>query len=92
MVAMVIGNIVRNAVQHGTGENVVCRLLDRELTVTNTGILPVRDLAHSPPRRFTTRPGGHGMGLYLVRRICERYRWTIKLENSADNVLATVVF
>jgi hypothetical protein len=92
MVAMVIGNIVRNAVQHGTGDSVVCRLLDRELTVTNTGALPIKDLSGLPPRRFTTRPGGHGMGLYLVRRICERYRWSIKLENSADSVLATVIF
>lgn len=92
MVAMVIGNIVRNAIQHGTGDSVVCRLLDRELTVSNAGTLPIKDLTQLPPRRFTTRAGGHGMGLYLVRRICERYRWEIKLENSADSVLATVIF
>jgi signal transduction histidine kinase len=92
MVAMVVGNVVRNAVQHGTGDSIVCRLLDHELTVSNAGALPQQDLEQSPPRRFTTRPGGHGMGLYLVRRICERYRWGIKLENSADSVLATITF
>ena len=32
------------------------------------------------------------MGLYLVRRICERYRWTIRLENKSDGVSATVAF
>jgi signal transduction histidine kinase len=92
MVAMVIGNIVRNALQHGTGSEVVCKLHGRELTVTNGGALPDVDLSRVPLRRFTTRQGGHGMGLYLVRRICERYRWAIRLENSAGGVLATVGF
>lgn len=92
MVAMVIGNIVRNALQHGTGTEVICKLRGRELTVANAGTLPDVDLSRAPLRRFTTRPGGHGMGLYLVRRICERYRWAIRLENAPGGVLATVGF
>jgi signal transduction histidine kinase len=91
MVAMTIGNLVRNAVQHGTGADVVCRCSGRELTVSNTGTLPADSLA-AAPRRFTTHPGGHGMGLYLVRRICERYGWVIRLENGAAGVVATVGF
>lgn len=92
MVAMVIGNLVRNALQHGTGSEVVCRLEGRELTVRNAGALPDVDLSRVPLRRFTTRPGGHGMGLYLVRRICERYRWAVRLENAGGGVVATVGF
>lgn len=96
MVAMVIGNIVRNALQHGTGDEIVCRLSDGKLTVANAGTLPGTlpdaDLAQTPARRFTTHPGGHGMGLYLVRRICERYRWGIELKNTSQGVLATVGF
>ena len=91
MVAMTIGNLVRNAVQHGTGTDIVCRCSGRELTVSNTGALPAGGLA-AVPRRFTTHPGGHGMGLYLVRRICERYGWLIRLENGAAGVVATVGF
>jgi signal transduction histidine kinase len=53
--------------------------------------LPTENLS-AAPRRFTTHPGGHGMGLYLVRRICERYGWEIKLENSARGVTARVGF
>lgn len=92
MVAMVMGNLVRNALQHGTGNEVVCTLRGRELTVSNAGALPEVDLSRVPLRRFSTRPGGHGMGLYLVRRICERYRWAVRLENSPEGVLATVGF
>lgn len=92
MVAMVIGNLVRNALQHGAGGEVVCRLHGRELTVANSGVLPEADLVRAQQRRFTTHPSGHGMGLYLVRRICERYRWSIRLENTGGGVLATVAF
>lgn len=92
MVAMLIGNIVRNAVQHGTGSNVHCEMRARELSVTNSGALPDSGLGHSASKRFTTHPRGHGMGLYLVRRICERYRWPIQLENTPDGVMARVGF
>jgi signal transduction histidine kinase len=91
MVAMTIGNLVRNAVQHGTGGEVLCRSHGHELLVTNAGTLPTENLT-STPRRFTTHPGGHGMGLYLVRRICERYGWEIRLENSPRGVTARVGF
>jgi signal transduction histidine kinase len=91
MVAMTIGNLVRNAVQHGTGGEVLCRSHGHELLVTNAGALPTENLT-SAPRRFTTHPGGHGMGLYLVRRICERYGWNISLENGPRGVTARVGF
>lgn len=92
MVAMLIGNILRNALQHGTASEVHCQLLGRELCVANAGVLPETDLVQSTARRFTTHPRGHGMGLYLVRRICERYRWRVRLENTSRGVLATVGF
>jgi signal transduction histidine kinase len=91
MVAMTIGNLVRNAVQHGTGGEVLCRSHGHELMVTNAGTLPTASLS-TAARRFTTHPGGHGMGLYLVRRICERYGWNISLENGPAGVTARVGF
>jgi signal transduction histidine kinase len=91
MVAMTVGNLVRNAVQHGAGADIVCRTRGPLLIVSNAGALPADD-PFEAPRRFTTHPSGHGMGLYLVRRICERYGWSIRLENSAEGVRATVGF
>jgi signal transduction histidine kinase len=91
MVAMTLGNLVRNAVQHGTGGDILCRASGRELEVRNAGALPAGQLENIPPR-FTSHPGGHGMGLYLVRRICERYGWAIRLENAGGGVTATLAF
>lgn len=92
MVAMVSGNLVRNAVQHGTGNRVDCHLNGRELTVSNIGQLDARDAERIFERSFTTSPGGHGMGLYLARRICQRYGWEIALEQVAERVVARVRF
>jgi len=91
MVVMAISNLIRNAIQHGTGDRVLCRLAGSTLTIENAGTLPSDSLA-ATPRRFTTHPAGHGMGLYLVRRICERYGWEIQLENIDPGVRATLRF
>jgi signal transduction histidine kinase len=91
MVVMAISNLVRNAIQHGTGDRVFCQLVGATLTVENQGTLPVDSLA-ATSRRFTTHPAGHGMGLYLLRRICERYGWGLQLENMGANVRATLRF
>ena len=90
MVAMVIGNLVRNALQHGTGDEVAVPLARPRTGGDATRARCRRRISRAAPRRFTTHPGGHGMGLYLVRRICERYRWAIRLENTAGGVIATV--
>jgi signal transduction histidine kinase len=91
MVVMAISNLVRNAIQHGANNRVLCRLNGVTLIIENAGTLPSHPIA-STPRRFTTHPAGHGMGLYLVRRLCERYGWTLQLENAGDGVRATLSF
>ena len=92
MVAMVIGNLVRNAVQHGNGEGVECQLNGRELSVSNSGRIDTRDAQRVFERSFTTSPGGHGMGLYLAQRICQRYGWEIGLAQVGERVIAKVRF
>jgi signal transduction histidine kinase len=92
MVAMVIGNIVRNAVQHGDGAAVTVGLHERTLTVSNTGQIPANNLPHLFEPRFTTRAGGHGMGLYIARRICERYGWLLHINSQGHTTAASVTF
>ncbi len=92
MVAMVIGNLVRNALLHGTGDTVTCRLEGRSLQVANAGAIAAADLPHLFERNFTTRPGGHGMGLYIAERICARYGWDIRLVSYGEQTVATISF
>lgn len=92
MAAMVIGNIVRNAVQHGENKTISVVMRDRSLIVINTGSISQADLPHVFEPRFTTRSGGHGMGLYIAHRICERYGWEISIGSSGNAITATLSF
>jgi len=92
MVAMVIGNLIRNALQHSGGHGVRCRLSTGCFTVSNHGHIAEAQLQQLFTRGYTTRTGGHGMGLYLARRICMRYGWQITLHNTASEVEARVQF
>jgi signal transduction histidine kinase len=90
MVAMVIGNIVRNALQHGNDNEVHCRLQARTLTVENSGGVDSTASQRLFQRNFSTRPGGTGMGLYLARRICDRYGWQLNLTSDVNHTRVSV--
>lgn len=92
MIAMVIGNLIRNALQNSGGKGAHCRLTQESFSVSNRGHIPDQQLAQLFTRGYTTRTGGHGMGLYLARRICDRYGWQISLRNEDDEVTAQVLF
>jgi signal transduction histidine kinase len=92
MVAMVIGNVVRNALQHGSGSTVEISLIDRSLTVRNSGGINDTDLPRVFDMRFTTRTGGHGMGLYIARRICDRFQWKLDIASNPNSTQAVVTF
>lgn len=92
MVTMVVSNVIRNALQHSEGQPVQCVLNGSELSVTNHGQIEAQQLEHIFKRGYTTRSGGHGMGLYLAKRICDRYGWTITVTNQSNRVDAHISF
>ena len=60
MVAMTIGNLVRNAVQHGTGRRGACRSEGHELVVTNSGTLPTATCRCASALHYAPRRPRHG--------------------------------
>jgi signal transduction histidine kinase len=80
---MVIGNLLRNAFAY-TDRGKIRVLLDGgSLTVTDTGIgIDAKDLPRVFERYYhSQRSHGAGIGLSLVKRICERYGWTITIDS-----------
>jgi signal transduction histidine kinase len=43
-------------------------------------------------RNFSLRPGGHGLGLHLTKRICDHFGWSLGLESTATGTVARVTF
>lgn len=82
----VIGNLVRNAIHHTRdGEILLCLQPGGFiLSDTGSGIPPEEtDKVFQPFfRGVGSEYEGLGLGLSLVRRICEREHWTVSLENN----------
>ena len=86
LLAIVLRNLVSNAVEHGTGD-VKVRLGDRAVTVENA----VSQGSEFLGRRFAKRQGspGLGIGLSIVDLICERLH--IAVDRTAGENRATTV-
>lgn len=81
LVLAVINNLLRNAIEHGEHNPVTVRLSDRGLVVADTGKgIPADEIAHvfaHGTRGFDSR--GQGIGLSIVKRICDRLSWRIEV-------------
>lgn len=82
---IVFGNLLRNALRHG-GDTVRVTLADGVLSVADNGRGMSREqLQHAFDRGYRSGPGaGLGLGLYLVKRVADRYGWPLRLTSRED--------
>ena len=84
MVLSVVNNLLRNAIEHGNGSHIDVRLDATGLSIRDhgAGIAPAA-LSRLFDRRFKGEHSrGQGLGLYLVKRISERFGWRVEVESS----------
>ena len=86
VVAVLIGNLLRNAVGFTDSGHVHVTIDDGEVTIEDTGIGMAAEelkLIFQPFFRAQHgRRGGHGVGLAIVKRLSDRYRWPIEYEST----------
>jgi len=87
IVRIAVSNLLRNAIEHTEAGTVEIALEGGTITVTDSGsgFDPVevarryRDsLRDAAPAR------GQGLGLFLIRRICDRFGWRLAIESSGQ--------
>lgn len=95
MFAIVVANLVHNAIVHTRRGTVAIALSDQRLVVDDTGAGIDKaeiDLVFERYHRGAESPGA-GIGLSLVKRICDRHGWRIALDGRpAGGTRATLEF
>lgn len=79
VLAIILGNLVRNAAQHSTTGPIECTLSSGSITVSNA--------ADSDAETATQ---GFGVGLEIVRRICDHVGWELDLTEHRNQIHARV--
>jgi signal transduction histidine kinase len=88
MVRIVIGNLLRNAAENSY-EGAISVVLQADcLTVRDCGtgfdtVSAARRYSQSL-RNSTKLGGGQGLGLFLTRRICERFGWSLSIDSTVS--------
>jgi signal transduction histidine kinase len=78
LLRVVLANLLRNALSHTSRGAVHIRLDVHGIRIEDTGTgIPREQIKRVFDRFYTGTAGGSGIGLSLVKRICQRYGWKI---------------
>ena len=94
MFAMVLANLVHNAVVHTGDGRIEVVITPALMSVSDSGIgIRDADIGRVFQRYYRgSGSGGTGIGLSLVKRICDRYGWQIELDSTAEGTTARLRF
>jgi signal transduction histidine kinase len=95
LVDILVSNLVRNAFSYTDAGSVTIHQDSRSLVISDTGRgIPADAIDQAFVRHFRDMAStGAGIGLSLVKRICDRYGWQVRLESGErQGTTVTVVF
>lgn len=91
VVSVTLGNLIGNAVRYTTSGEVRITIGNGRAVVEDTGPgIPAAELEHVFERHYRGRNisgKGAGLGLAIVRRLCELYGWSIHFSNRENGGL-----
>lgn len=83
LVQITLSNLLRNAIEHSEQGHISIELRSDGIRIADTGEgIPADKLSQVFDRTYSTKPGGTGLGLNLVRRICDRFHWQIVIDST----------
>ena len=85
-VGIVLGNLLRNACNYTPDGKVVVSIDGQGVSIRDTGKgieQEALERVQQPFERGTDVGSGYGLGLDIVRRLCERYHWDLSIQSVA---------
>lgn len=83
-IGIVLGNLIRNACNYTQAGKVLIQINKNSVVVSDTGLgMSSTELtqAQQPFERLNANTQGYGLGLDIVKRLCERYGWQLSLNS-----------
>ncbi|MEE4262014.1 MAG: HAMP domain-containing sensor histidine kinase [Desulfobacteraceae bacterium] len=82
---IMLTNLIRNAIQYTSSGKICVNVMNDRISVSDTGIGMHSDDLKSVTRSYLTvdRYQGYGLGLSIVKRLCERLGWRLKIESKS---------
>ena len=82
LLRVVLANLIRNAYSYIEKGHVQVTLDEAYVEIEDTGVgISQPNLERVFEPYYSAQPGGEGIGLSLVRRICQRYDWSIEIDS-----------
>ena len=80
-------NLIRNAIQHTSSGKISVIVKNDRVMVSDTGAgIKADDLKHvTQPHVRGDRSDGFGLGLSIVKRLCDRLGWNLKIESTVGH-------
>lgn len=94
---IVVGNLLRNAAENSYQGAIRVKLTEGRLSIQDSGegfdtVAAARRYTQAL-RQSAKQGGGQGLGLFLTRRVCERFGWTLAISSDpARGTLAQMTF
>ncbi len=88
----IIDNLISNAVKYSPPSSTIEINLDNNLTVSNIGKINDTKKVMDKFVRENKSKGGFGIGLYVVKKICDFYAFKFEIFSSDTHVLTVVHF
>lgn len=84
LLRVVLGNLIRNAYAYTQKGGVKITLKNDGVIIEDTGVgMSDTQLARAFDRHYRAGKKGGGIGLSLIKRICQRYGWNISMASEA---------
>jgi len=99
LLVILVSNLVKNAILYSESKTIyVNGMIENNkymLTIKNKGHIPDEALdkifdSFYRAKQQKKEVAGHGLGLNIVKQICELYHYTYKIFNDNDNVIAKI--
>ena len=89
-------NLLRNAFSYTRQGVIAITIDDKQVSVSDTGVgMTQQQLQHvfEPFYRAHADSNGHGLGLTIVKQLCNRYGWKLKIRSKqGEGTCITVIF